>query len=283
MLDAVRAEALKFRRHRGTWLMVWIFPIVMALLASIQIGHDLFVGPRNPAAAPDARAWLAQSTILWRMPLNSGGRFLIAGFAALVFASEYGWNTWKLIVPARARWQLMASKWVVSVGFVIMALAAATLIILAGDFARTLTGGSMIPAGVTAGALLHAQGQALLHATVPILYTVAWAGLFAVLTSSLLATVALSIAMILLESMLLPILLLASGYAPWLTGLLMKLLPFYHMANFIGSSSGQAVALPLSNGEILAADWQVSLFAVFAWTGIAAAAAIARFRRQDIN
>ncbi len=28
MLDAVRAEALKLRRHRATWMMVWILSLM---------------------------------------------------------------------------------------------------------------------------------------------------------------------------------------------------------------------------------------------------------------
>ena len=43
------------------------------------------------------------------------------------FAGEYGWNTWKLIIPAR--WQLIAAKWMVHQSFLTIALIATDLIL----------------------------------------------------------------------------------------------------------------------------------------------------------
>ena len=40
--------------------------------------------------------------LIWDVPDNAVGRYLICAFVAVVFAGEYGWNTWKLIVPHRA-------------------------------------------------------------------------------------------------------------------------------------------------------------------------------------
>ncbi|NWM24814.1 hypothetical protein GY659_24235, partial [Escherichia coli] len=101
--------------------------------------------------------------------------FLIAGFCAVVFAGEYGWNTWKLIIPARARWQLIAAKWVVALGFLTIALIAADLITLIGSWLGSFQGDG-IPAGVTLAAVLEAHWQAGAHALLPIVYTIAFAG-----------------------------------------------------------------------------------------------------------
>lgn len=283
MLDAVRAEALKLRGHRATWLMVWIFPVGIALLLLVQLLQGLFAGPAAPMPAMTAAAWIQQSAGVLRIPLDGTGRFLIGAFAALAFAGEYGWNTWKLVIPARARWQLIAAKWMVSIGFVIAALIAADLIGLAGSALRAAIGTLDIPSGVTSGALLHAHAIAAVQALVPIIYTIAWAGLFAMLTGSLLATIGLSIAIVTLEQLLLPLAFLAQSYAPGLTAMVLPVLPFYHMANVIAAAKGQHLALPLGNGEALALSWQASLAIVAAWIGAIGAATLARFARQDLN
>ena len=37
MLDAISAEAMKFRRHRATWGLVWIWPIGVVFFLSMAI------------------------------------------------------------------------------------------------------------------------------------------------------------------------------------------------------------------------------------------------------
>ena len=52
MLDAISAEALKFRRHRATWGLVWIWPIGVAVIWLLAIGVDLANGEAEAGAAP---------------------------------------------------------------------------------------------------------------------------------------------------------------------------------------------------------------------------------------
>ncbi len=201
MLDAVRAEALKLRRHRATWMMVWIYPIAVTLIVAGVLIYGAFRAHGVPAPAQPALEWIRESTTLWKLPASPPGRFLIAGFCAVVFAGECGgWNTWKPIIPARARWQLIAAKWVVALGFLTIALIAADLITLIGSWLGSFQGDG-IPAGVTLAAVLEAQWQAGAHALLPIVYTIAFAGLFAMLTQSILATVILSIALVVIEGL----------------------------------------------------------------------------------
>ena len=68
MLDAVAAEALKMRRHRGTWLMVWIFPIAIFLIALASLIYYQFA-PASPCAdTQSAAAWIADSCLLYTSP-----------------------------------------------------------------------------------------------------------------------------------------------------------------------------------------------------------------------
>lgn len=282
MLDAVRAEALKLRRHRATWLMVWIYPIVVALIVAGVLVHDAFAPPSAAERLETAARWIRDSAFVWDIPKSPPGRFLIAGFVAVVFAGEYGWNTWKLIIPARARWQLIAAKWTIAIGFLVLALVLADLIVLLGSWIQVL-GGEKLPAGVTLAAIADAHLHAGASALLPILYTVAFAAMFAILTQSILATMILSIAIVILEGLLLPIGIMAYGHAPALTAGLIKLLPFYHMANLNAWARGAGLVLPLGPGVMLAMSWAASLAALMAWIAAAGAATQVRFLRQDLN
>ncbi|WP_109807629.1 ABC transporter permease [Sphingosinithalassobacter portus] len=282
MLDAVYAEALKLRRHRATWLMVWIYPIVVAL---ILIGVLLYgaVAPAGEAGTTaTAEQWINNTLIFWEIPKSAPGRFLIAGFAALVFAGEYGWNTWKLIIPARARWQLIAAKWVVVVGFVLISLIVTDLIGLIGELLGSLQG-EAIPAGVTIGALLEAHIRAIGFALAPILYTVAFAGLFGVLTQSILATVILSIALVIIEGLLPLLAVLGHNYMPGISTPLIEVLPLYHVANVMAWAKGQGMTLALGPDAAIGFSFGASLAILSAWIAAAAAATQLRFARQDLN
>ncbi|WP_163360862.1 hypothetical protein, partial [Escherichia coli] len=81
-----------------------------------------------------------------------------------------------------------------------IALIAADLITLIGSWLGSFQGDG-IPAGVTLAAVLEAHWQAGAHALLPIVYTIAFAGLFAMLTQSILATVILSIALVVIEGL----------------------------------------------------------------------------------
>ncbi|MHA4838194.1 ABC transporter permease subunit [Sphingopyxis sp. MSC1_008] len=282
MIDAMTAEALKLRGHRATWLMVLIYPIVFLLFVLVQLVTDM-TGTAGGAQAPTAALWIEQSHLVWGAPLSSGGRFLIAGFAAVVFAGEYGWNTWKLVIPARARWQLLAAKWIATIILLLAAFAAADLLGLLGSVLRPLAGGPAIPAGVSLSDVAQAHAAAAAHAVLPILYTVVLAGLLAVLTSSILATAGLSVATILLEQLFPSIAFFAYGYAPALTPALAQLLPFYHVTNLVAWAGGSGATIPLGANATIAAPQIVSLAALLGWTAACGALTIYRFGRQDLN
>jgi len=282
MLDAIVAETLKLRRHRATWLMVWIFPVVVALVTAAVLVYHSVAGAGAPSPDKGAATWIANSTLLLRFPSSSAGRSLTAGFAALVFAGEYSWNTWKLIVPARDRWQLVVAKWVVTFGLVAAAMIAADLIGLAAT-AIDAVRGDPVPAGVTVPAIAAAHLRAGAFALVPIASTIAFAALFAIVTRSLLAAVILSFALLIIEG-LLPI---AAIYlyprAPALVEVLVKALPFYHLANIGGWAKGTGVTLLLRPGTTVAMSLAASLAVIAAWIAAAAAATLTRFIRQDLN
>lgn len=283
MLDAFTAEALKMRRHRGTWLMVWIYPIAVLLIAVGSLAYYALAGPGPTEPPVSAAAWIADSALFWQAPGSVLGRVLVASFAALLFAGEYSWNTWKLVIPARARWQLIAAKWGVGIVFVFLALLATDLIALATNWLRALQG-SPIPEGVTLSALFEAHARAAAYAILPITYGVVFAGLFAVLTRSILAVVILSLVLLFVEKSVTVLGMFFYARAPDLTRFLIELLPPYHMANMIAwADEGAGLVLPLGPEAVVALSWASSFWALLAWIGAAGAATLMYFVRQDLN
>lgn len=282
MLDAIRAETLKLRRHRATWLMVWIFPVVVGLIVVGSLIYHTVAGLGAPSPPVDAATWIRDSTFLLRFPASAPGRCLTAGFAALVFAGEYGWNTWKLVVPARVRWHLIVAKLVVTLGFVVAAAVAADLIGLISNGIDWL-GGEATPAGLTLAGIATAHGRAIAFALAPIVYTVAFAALFAILTRSLLAAVILSVALVIAQGLLPLAAVFGYARAPGLTLALVKGLPFYHTLNIGAWARGAGLVLPLGPGSIVGLPLTTSLAAIGACVVAAVAVIIGRFTRQDLD
>ena len=119
MLSAISAETLKLGRHRATWLLVWIFPIAAFALASTAVLVQLSRSDVPTGDVADLQIWLENSASFWNTPPNGLVRIIVCAYVAVVFAGEYSWNTWKLIVPHRARSTLIASKYLVVIGLFI--------------------------------------------------------------------------------------------------------------------------------------------------------------------
>lgn len=283
MYNAICAELLKLRFHTATWFLVWLYPIAIGLLNILLIAHDTFGTPSAAGAPVSAATWIDQSAVILSVPLSGQGRWLIAGFAAVAFAGEYGWNTWKLVIPARERWQLIAAKAIVVAALIWVALLLADLIMLGGGLIRSALGGSAIPDGVVASAVLSAHAEALGDTVLPIVYTMVWAAFLAVVTRSMLATAICSIVVISLEQAHALLAMLASGWAAGLTRFLVEVLPLYHAANAIAHPKGAPVlVVPLADGPY-SADWQTSLPVTLVWIAGLAAATVVGFKRQDMN
>jgi ABC-2 type transport system permease protein len=97
------AGRLHHRDHRGSWCRT----------------------TRPPGRAGARPKWLDNAADFWDAPSSGLVRMLVGAFIAVVFAGEYGWNTWKLIVPHRSRTTLIAAKYVVSLGLLYAAFVAA--------------------------------------------------------------------------------------------------------------------------------------------------------------
>jgi ABC-2 type transport system permease protein len=283
MLDALSAETLKLTRHKATWFLVWIYPLLFLALFLMGIAIGLS-RPAHAAVPVSAATWMAPAAMIWKLPNQTIGRFLIAAYVAVVFAGEYGWNTWKLIVPHRTRASLIAAK----LALVFLLFAAAFLLTAVISILLTWMGGlatgQPAPAGITAAAILHMHGKAALGGLAPFLFAVASTSLAAVLTRSTIAALVIGIVVAVLEPILVNFGPLLSSYAPGLVWSLFHGLPAYHLANLTSwiAEGGPRRAL-FPDGRAVALDWTISLAVMAAWTAALTAATFESFRRQDIN
>lgn len=287
MLSVISAEALKFTRHRATWGLVWIWPIGLTLIWLLAIGAELS-GAGGEAGGdgrggPTAAGWIADNVGFWSVPGHTFGRYIIGAFVAVVFAGEYGWNTWKLIVPHRARTSLIAAKY--AIAFILLAIGftlAALLFNLFGWLEDVVTGDS-IPAGITAGALLKAHGAGALAALPAVLLTMAYVSLAAILTRSTVAALVIGLVVTTVEQLFFNFAPMFEPYAPSLVSTFYQVLPGYHVANAASViSQGRVVEIPFQSGAF-STSIATSLAMVGAWTFAMVALTFWSFRRQDIN
>ena len=283
MLDALSAERLKLGRHKGTWFLVWLYPTLFLILylVSLAVAVAHLGGTTKPVAA---EMWIAQTSIIWKLPNQTLGRILIAAYVAVVFAGEYGWNTWKLIVPHRSRTALIAAKFALVVLLFAVAFALTAGISLLFTWIEGVVRGTAVPAGVTASAILDAHGRAALAGLPPFLFTLASISLAAVLTRSMVAALVIGVVVAILEKLFVGLGPFLAPYSPGLVWALYHGLPGYHLSNLASwVTEGMAQRAPFPDGRMVALSWTTSLAVAAAWTGALATATFAAFRRQDIN
>ncbi len=281
MLDAISAETTKLLRHRATWFLVWIYPVGIIFAFILAVGHDFM--RQSPQGAPVLAAkWIEQTTAVWYVPAYAS--VLVGAFAALVFAGEYSWNTWKLVVPHRRRSVLMAAKYATMAGLLFAAfILTAGLTIFLTWLEDFLTGDPM-PTGITLAALAEAHWLQALAALGPLLWTMAYTSLAAILTRSMLAALTISLVFDGVEGLFRGLAGQLSTYAPDLVLALYRGLPGYHLANLESwIVDGVAVQTRFPTGAVVEASWPVSLAVAASWIIGIVALAMFRFQRQDIN
>ena len=284
MLDAFSAELLKMRRHKATWFLVWIFPIGVVLLLALGIVVDLADSSDAVIHPPLARQWIAESAAVWSVPTNSLGRILISAYVAVVFAGEYGWNTWKLIVPHRSRAALVAAKLVLIVALLAFAYALTGVLTTAMLRLEDAVTGDAFPAGVTVAAVASAHAKAALAAVAPALLTIAYTSLAAILTRSTIAALVIGIVVVTIEGVFTQFAPFFAAYMPGPVWALFQFLPGYHVANLVSwIGDGAALQTAFPDGSVVALPWGVSLAAAAAWIAGLTGLVFAAFRRQDIN
>lgn len=277
MIGIVQAETLKLLRHRGTWGLVWIVPLGLVVLWGVaNVLHAAHMVPQHRSKVPaDAGHWIAGTAMTWKFASNSFGRYLVAGFAALAFAGEYGWSTWKLIVPHRSRGALITAKYGVVLGLELTAFLLAGLIGIALALAEPVIGGETIPPGVTAEALLSAHATGLATASLSIVLTIAYAAAAAILFRSTMAAVIVGIVAVTLER-------LAGAFAMVIPQWAVLALPTEYLDNLQSwIVAGRGAPMMLSQG-LVQIGWPTSAIVLAAWIAGLIWLTCYQFQRQDL-
>jgi ABC-type transport system involved in multi-copper enzyme maturation permease subunit len=282
MFEALSAEALKMRTHKATWFLVWLFPIAFTLITVVSILAGL-TGAESPERQ-NAADWIENTALIWFVPNHAMGRYLISAFVAVVFAGEYGWNTWKLIVPHRRRDSLIAAKYALTAILFAISFTLTAAIVTGLSVAGDMLGGGTTPDGVTAAALWDMHGKAALAAVAPVLIAICYASLAAILTRSTVAALVIAIVMTTIEQVI-------GSFGPQLyvnfpsvIWPLYHVLPGHHLTSlteFI--REGTALVRGFPGGRVVDLAWTTSLAILLGWILVSCGAAFAAFRRQDIN
>ena len=280
MRNIVSAEWTKLLPHKGTWLLVWIYPIIFALILMIGLIGE----PGMSKAAGVAKGWIGETTMVWHIASFPMGRYFIAAYIALVFAGEYGWNTLKLVLPHTQRWKLIAAKYAVAIGLLYAAWALAAGMTVVAEYAKTALASLPVPEGVTLGAILNGHITALLHGVAPLLLTAGYASLLAVVTRSTLAAFIASLVLITFDELFGKLIGLLSAYGMEWLSVPYRVLPGYHLDNFASwTQEGVGFQVKLASGAVVACSQTTSMLALAAWIIGLFALTFAIFRRQDVN
>ncbi|HYJ82817.1 MAG TPA: hypothetical protein VEW26_08250 [Allosphingosinicella sp.] len=282
MLEALSAEALKMRTHKATWFLVWLFPIAFTIIMLLIIGAGMmgFEAPDRPNAAD----WIENTTLIWFVPNNAIGRYLICAFVAVLFAGEYGWNTWKLVVPHRRRASLIAAKYALTIILLAISFTLTALLLTGLNLADDALTGDAVPAGLGAALLWDSHSKAALAALAPVLISIAYASLAAVLTRSTIAALVIAIVATTIEQVILGFGPMLYAKFPSIVWPLYHALPGHHISNlaeFI--REGSALKREFPGGLVVDLGWPTSLAILAAWIAALWGATFAVFNRQDIN
>jgi ABC-2 type transport system permease protein len=272
--DAVASEAYKLWRNRTAWFWGFVFVPLMALVIGLfgqtvirakLISQGANLGGMNVSesiALIGKSAWLPMELFA-----------LIA--AAILFAGEYRWETWRLLAPRNSRLNLMLAK------FLIYALGAAFMLIATdvGGVISALVGAMVthepvIWGGPPTGAFFLPVFEQFAVAWAQLLEIGAIAALAAVLTRSILATVIVPIVIGTVQAVI--------------TGMQQTSSPLLKVLESPGVAADAVRAylltrMPDGSSPVpvdLAAQAAISLAG---WILIAAAVALVAFRQQDLS
>lgn len=289
-----RAEWQKITGNvRAITFLVWVYPITALIFALLVNGLGILLTEfGREQVLSDPPLWTQRLLDVWtlfnRFPINMFIRMPFLAFAAVLFAGEYQWATWKNIIPRRQRAALILIKFLALGLLILIALTLTSIVWWAGGWlSASLVG---LPYGPEVNADVVADfGQTfLLEAAVTFVGTLimaSYAALFAMASRSILASLLLSVGLGIVEFAS-AILLMLVGRAferPDLVNLY-SAMPSYNLTNVsswisegIGSDAGGlpgfTAVLSLPQSAVIVGLWVVGLVTLTALL----------FRRQDIT
>jgi ABC-2 type transport system permease protein len=138
-----RAEWLKIIGHRWvTGCMIWVWPALAVLGTAFGLLAAVLSSDFQTSLNDGPATWTEIAVIAWLIPINPLGRLLLIGFTAVLFAGEYQWNTWKVIVPRSQRVPLILVKFFAVALFVVLAFTLMSIVLTIGMGLVSLVAGA---------------------------------------------------------------------------------------------------------------------------------------------
>ena len=288
MFELFRAEWRKIMGNRlATALLMLIFPVGAAAVLVLTILLALLSSDFRTAVADSPPLWTDEFMFAWQVVNSEIGRLVVLVFAAVVFAGEYHWGTWKNIIPRRARVSLILVKFLAVAVFVLVSFTAMSVITGIGSgIVVAISGGHYGPA--LSGDVLTAFADSYLlqaaTAFTSALIACGYTALAAILTRSITGSAVVGIVITFAELVILLGLGLASVLlkAPWLpNGYLLT--PGYNLSNISQwASEGVGYSVGIGTGPIGPLSLTASLVLIAVWVVGLIATTTLIFRRQDI-
>ncbi len=287
-ISLFRAEWTKIIGNR--WVtagLIWIFPGLAVLATIIGLLLALFSAAFREGLQGDPAIWTEVAILPWLVPNNPLGRALLLGFAAVLFAGEYQWNTWKAIVPRSRRVPLILVKFAAVAAFVLLTFALTSLLLTLGVGLISLAAGAdygPIPDGAALAEFGEDYGLQVFYAFLTTVIASGIAALVAMITRSILASALISILIAIGETLLLfPLYLLAVLTRTEGILHLYRFLPGYNLISLFGWLAGETPeGFELLSGEVIVDGRLFSATVLSFWViGLVSLTAYL-FNRQDL-
>lgn len=284
-----RAEWYKITGHRwATGCMIWIFPALAVLITLLGLLFAALSSSFRNGINQDPALWTEIAIVPWVIPNNPLGRMLLLGFTAVLFAGEYQWNTWKVIVPRSQRVPLILVKFFAVALFVVFAFTLMSILLTLGlGLVSLVIGASYGPAleGDVLADFAEDYGLQMLYAFVSTLIAAGYVSLAAMLTRSILGSAVVGIVVAIGETMLFVPLALLS----WLLDMedilhIYRFVPSYNLINLFSWLNGETPdGLELPSGKVIVDSQLFAEVVLLSWViGLVTLTAYA-FQKQDIT
>lgn len=285
LVDAIRAEGFRLLRNRTVLFWSLAFPQLLFLAGALlafsmtkaQVGGSPEANAKMQAAMPSTGVLdLGQSLV------GSGDdlanplilAFILIG-AAILYAGDYRWETWRLVTARNTRLNLMLGKVIVFAGLGLAAMLAFIVTGIASDFIQAAIFSRPLGFTMSATDVGHLLAMAAL-ALVRLVQFVMIGLLAAAVTRSLLAALFVPLVVGVGQAFG-PLLMAQAGLDPesWLGIMVMPARALGHLNSLI---AGGIPASVVPDGMLLKAALSLTM-----WTLLPLAGALAWFRQQDLS
>jgi ABC-type transport system involved in multi-copper enzyme maturation permease subunit len=288
--------AAEWVKTTGNWVLlgflVWVIPIGLATFFVLALIISVFSDESAMAmAATSSGQWTKDMAGIWSLlisyPGNISGRLLPLAFMSVLFAGEYQWGTWRLVLPRSERSAQILAKAVATTVVVVQAYLVASVVMGIGQsLTHRVVGLDYGPPVDAASALefVRLYAGTLLLGIVSLLILAGFAALGAIVTRSILGGLLVGFGLSVLEPMSQVILILLGKlfHSPGVANLY-QYAATYHLDNARAwIVNGSPLPAPM---EGFTAEFGLlpSLIVLSLWVAGLLALAIFVFRRQDIT